>query len=68
MDKSPPKISSCPFCHLEKAVETQGLNILKMSLCRLELGGQQAGERGAGEGLPHLFARPWLNVATCYII
>ena len=37
-DMSPPQISSCLFHHLEKAVETQGLNILKVSLCRPQLG------------------------------
>lgn len=49
-DMSPPQISSCLFHHLEKAVETQGLNILKVSLCRPQLGTQQAGEWRARGG------------------
>lgn len=58
MDMSPPKISSSPFGHLEKAVETQGLNILRISLCRRELGGQQTVSGGPGEGPPRLLAGP----------
>ena len=58
MDMSPREVSSSLFCYLEKVVETQCLNILRMSLCRRELGGQQTVSGGPGEGLPRLLAGP----------
>ena len=41
MDMSPAKVSSSLSCYLEKAVETQCLHILRMSLCRRQLGGSR---------------------------
>ena len=69
MDMSPREVSSSLFCYLEKVVETQCLNILRMSLCRRELGGQQTVSGGPGRGcLACSLGRPWLDLAICYVI
>lgn len=70
MDKSPPQNQQLSILSLREGGRNSGLEHTKdeSALPDLSWEGSRQVSGGTGEGLPHLLARPWLDVATCYII